>query len=63
MNPVEEGEEAALELCGCILGLIEQGCVPDHMLDYLQSRVARILGQHGLDPRDFKPGGSLRYKD
>jgi len=57
MNQLDrEREDAALQLCSYVLKLIEEGCVPDYMIDYLQSRVARLRRLYGLDPRKaFKP--------
>lgn len=49
-----ERETAAVELCGCVQGLIDTNSVPDYMVDFLEARLSRFRRAHGLGPRPQK---------
>jgi hypothetical protein len=56
MTPFErEKMEAMIDLCACVEGLILTETVPEYMVDYLQSRVARFRRLCGLPLKLVKP--------
>lgn len=47
----KDRDDAALELCGAMQGLILTGSVPAYMVEFLQARVNKLRAAHGLDKR------------
>jgi hypothetical protein len=44
----KEREEAALELCEAVQGLVTTNSVPDYMVAFLASRIMRVRRAFGL---------------
>jgi len=50
MTVEQERQDAAVELCGVVQGLILTNTVPDYMKDFLASRCARVQRAFGMRP-------------
>lgn len=45
---MKERERVSLELIGAVRGLIENNCVPEYMVEFLEHKAAAAMRAHGL---------------